>query len=73
MSDYYEEFEVDEPTDPGGCTIIGYINTKPPAISETARRGRCVIIPPKSQLSKKRIPVEWGVPEVSLAFVKKIH
>lgn len=74
MSDEYEEFAIEEPTDPGGCTIIGYVDTRPPAIElARARRGKCVIIPPRSKLSRKRIPLEWGTPEVSLAFVKKIH
>lgn len=73
--DWYDEYEAEDGTDPGIRTIVGYVDTRPPALElARAKRGLSVIIPPRrSRLSKRRIPVEWGMPEVSLAFVKKTH
>lgn len=59
----------EEDTDPGVRTIIGYIGTVPPAITMAqARAGRPVLIQPRRA---KRIPLEWGIPELSLVLTPK--
>ena len=64
MSDY-EDFSVEEGTDPGNQTFIGpAIQARPPAIlMAKAKSGHAIQIPPKRT---RRIPSEWGTPQLSI-------
>lgn len=55
----------DEDTSPGIRTIIGpaYTHRPPAVILARAKAGHVVVIPPRKQ---QAIPVEWGVPEISV-------